>query len=156
MRYLAMPLLFAAGCVDTSTDRVKLTAEVGSASASIEQALLVTQLGGGFELTLARGDFAEGDSTIEAPPAVVVVAAETGAELLPVDAVADPPLPWVIEPDSELSIRFTLSDENVLSDGERDAICAGEVAYVGSLRDADDRDAPLGFESRAMTVGGCP
>jgi hypothetical protein len=154
MRFQVVVLTVAvAGCVDTSVERVKLTAQVQSASIAVESNALVSQLSGDFVLSLERGDLSESSATVEEAPALTLLDG-TGAQLASLDAVPAPAAPWTVLPDETEEITFTLSDENVLEQSARDAVCeAGTVVIHGLLKPVDADD--LTFESAPITPSGC-
>jgi hypothetical protein len=148
-------VLGASGCMDTntSTDRVKLRVDVTISRLGLTESVLVTELSGEARLLLSRGDYADGPSVVAESPSIVVVSAETGTEVMSVDVSPDLPLPWTITPGSTLSVVMNLSERSPVSRDQIDALCAGEVALEGSLRDAEE---PFAFGGGAAVVQGCP
>ena len=145
------------GCVDTSPDRVKLTATIQNVALSVTQGSLVTTLGGTFDVELDVGDLASADATIQDPPSFQLVQATGQQDLATLDAVASGGgFPLTVKSGEKQTVTFTLSDRNTLAAADVTSVCAGTVEIAGSLTDSLTADRPLAFESSPATLGGCP
>lgn len=153
-------LAFALGstaCVDTSPDRVKLTAEVTGATLTVAAGSLVTALSGGFALDLALGDLASHDSAVATAPSIDLVAASTNATLRVLDATpSGDGFPLTLKPGDHPSLAFTLSDQNTLSMSDEAAACAGPVRISVDVVDAANGDEPTLATSGDVSISGCP
>jgi hypothetical protein len=149
-------VVFFAGCVDTSPDRVKLVATIENPDLSIEEATLITILAGDFDLVLTLGDLASESRTVERPPSISLVRAEDRSFVRNIDAVpAGDGFPVTIAAGEAKTLSLTLTEENMLPAGEFETVCgAGELVLAGGLEEADGTDVP--FESDGFLLEGCP
>lgn len=149
--------LGATACVDTSPDRVKLTAEVTGATLTVAAGSLVTALSGGFALDLALGDHAPHESTVATAPSIDLVTAGTNATLRVLDATpSGDGFPLTLKPGDHPSLAFTLSDQNTLSSTDETAACAGPVRISVTVVDAANGDEPTLATSGDVSISGCP
>jgi hypothetical protein len=148
--------LLLIGCVDTSPDRVKLTASVTDVGLTVAQSSLVTTLGGSFVLHVDLGDLAQGDTTIQDPPTFQLVTAQNRSELVVLDAlVQDSSFPLKVSPGNKLALSYKLNDQQSLPSDGITSICVGDVQIAGTLRDTASGE-PTAFESPAVKASGCP
>jgi hypothetical protein len=146
--------LLLLGCVDTSTERVKLTSEVGSAALAVERNSLVARVSGSFTLILERGDLSESGATIHEAPALSLLVSATGASIMSLDAVPEPPPPWSVDPGQTRSVTFTLTDENTTEPNAQEMLCDASGLVVTGLLKPPGGDA-LTFESAPIAPTGC-
>jgi hypothetical protein len=148
-------MVLSAGCVDTSPDRVKLTAEVRDVSLTLEEGALVTALTGSFGLELSVGDYAGEAVTVEAPT-VDLVTADDRTSLLRVDALpVGVEFPLTIAEDASRTVTFELTDENTVDADQTSRLCAGPVRVSVTYRDSL-ADRPSLVESGPAPLAGCP
>jgi hypothetical protein len=155
---LLAPVICLSACVNTSPDRVKLTASVMNVALSVTQGSLVATLSGTFDVELDVGDLASGSATITDPPSFQLVLVKDQKTLKLLDALpSGGGFPLTVKTGEHRTLSFTLSDRNTL-DGTCDlaCVCAGPVEIVGSLRDTLTADRPMAFESGSATLSGCP
>jgi hypothetical protein len=154
---LVLSSLALNGCVNTSPNRVKLTASVEDASLSVAQGSLVTSLSGTFQVTLSLGDLASQNSVVSAPPTFTLVTEKDHTSLANLDAVlAGNAFPVTLKPGDDVALSFSLSDTNTLAASDITAVCAGPVAVAATLEDSANGDAPISVESPGTTVSSCP
>lgn len=161
MRTFAILLATAlelSGCINTSPDRVKLTALVNNVTLSVTQGSLVATLGGSFDVEFDVGDLASDSATITDPPSFQLVLVKDQKTLKLLDAVpAAGGFPITVKSGEHRTLSFTLSDRNTLdSTCDLACVCAGPVQITASLRDSLTADRPLSFESGSTTLSGCP
>ena len=144
-------------CVDTSPDRVRLSASVKNVALSVTAGSLVTTLAGTFDVDLSVGDLASGDATIKDPPSFQLVVAKTQKTLRVLDAVpSGGGFPLTVKSGEHLTVSFTVGDTNTLEASDLTALCAAPVQIAASLTDTLTADRPTAFESAAVTLSGCP
>jgi hypothetical protein len=149
-----LALLFA-GCVDTSPNRVKLTAGVDKVDLSIKTGALVTDLSGSFSLELAVGDLASSSEVIDAQPTFQLVPenqAGIGLDALPPAST----FPLTLSSGATESILFTLTTQNTLTAAEVSQVCGATVRVVGTFHDSVDGDRAVSVQSDPVTISGCP
>lgn len=150
---VSLVLLATSSCVDTSPDRVKLTAEVRDVELTVEEGLLAGAVTGRFALALSVGDLAGEAVTVEAPTPDLVTADERES-LRRIDALSTPEFPLTVGADETVVVAFELTDGNTFAPDEADAFCAPlriSLTYRDSLA-----DRPSLVESSPVTPDGCP
>jgi hypothetical protein len=155
---LSMASAFAvSGCVDTSADRVRLSASVKNVALSVTAGSLVTTLSGTFDVELDVGDLASGAATIKDPPSFQLVVAKTQKTLRVLDAVpSGGGFPLTVKSGEHRTVSFSVGDKNTLAAGDITDACAGPVQVAASLTDSLTADRPTAFESAPTTLSGCP
>jgi len=144
-------------CVDTSPDRVKLTASVSDVSLTVARSSLVTSLAGSFALHLNLGDLADQTATMTDPPTFQLVTASNRSEVAALDAILQgATLPVTVKPGNSVVLSYKLNDQASLPQATLDSACAADVAVAGTLRDSSNGDQPLAFESLPTKPTGCP
>lgn len=130
----AAALTAAAGCVDTDPT-VFVDASIGAPAAQVTSSTLVTQVAGGFQLTLALGPRASGPSQVSLKAFSITDADQATTLVDSLEATTVTALPVEVAPDEEvvLDLRF---------DQEVDAAAAGAlcdpagIRFVGSIQDS--------------------
>jgi len=142
-------------CVDTSPDRVKLTATVGAVDLSVTKGPLVTSLSGTLSFGLSVGDLASGDDVMAAAPTFQLTSA--GEQAGPgIDALpASGTFPLTLASGETRAVVFSLTDQNTLDAAELSSLCAGPVRVVASFRDSLSGDRATSVQSEPVTVKGC-
>jgi hypothetical protein len=156
--FLLTSALCVSACVNTSPDRVKLTATVRNVALTVTQGSLVTSLGGTFDVELDVGDLASDSATITDPPSFQLVLVKDQKTLKLLDAVpSGGGFPLTVKSGEHRTLSFSLSDQNTL-DATCDiaCVCAGPAQIAASLRDTLTADRPLAFASSPTTLAGCP
>jgi hypothetical protein len=155
---LLAPAVWLSACVDTSPDRVKLTAAVKNVAFTVTQGSLVTTLGGTFDVELDVGDLASDSATVTNAPSFQLVLAKDQKTLKLLDALpSGEGFPLTVKSGEHRTLSFSLTDRNTLdSTCDVACVCAGPVQVVGSLRDSLTADRPLAFTSDLATLSGCP
>jgi hypothetical protein len=146
--------LVSVGCVDTSPNRVKLTASVDSVSLVVKPSSLVTDLSGSFQLGLVVGDLASSNDVIQEAPTFQVVSADGAG--IGIDALTSgTTFPLTLSSGENTTLTFTLTDQNSLTSDEHTRLCAGPVKVVASFRDSLGGNTATSVSSSAISVGGC-
>jgi hypothetical protein len=155
---LLVPVVWLSACINTSPDRVKLTASVKNVALSVTPGSLVATLSGTFDVELDVGDLASDSATITDPPSFQLVLVKDQKTLKVLDAVpSGGGFPITVKSGERRTLSFTLSDRNTLDSAcDLACACAGPVQVAGSLTDSLTADRPLAFESGAATLSGCP
>jgi len=154
---VAVACTAASGCVNTSPDRVKLSASVENAVLAVTTGSLVTTLSGTFDVELDVGDLASGDATVDAPPSFQLVVEKDQSTIRVLDAtlVADA-FPLTVRSGEHRTLHFSLTGANTLETGDVTRACTGPVQVAASLQDSLTADRPTAFESSGVTLSGCP
>lgn len=147
----------ATACVDTSPDRVKLTAEITDVSFTVAQSSLVTSLSGSFALHLNLGDLAQESATVSNSPTFQLVTAQNRSTVTALDAVVQgATLPVTVAPGGSTVLSYKLNDQASIAQDAITTICSGNVLVTGTLKDSSNGDQPLTVDSAPTKPAGCP
>jgi hypothetical protein len=121
-------------CGDKSA--VSLTVILEQATVTAQNGDLGATLGGGFALQFELGPEASGPTTVTLGNFALQTSG--GAPIvdpLKVDA-GSTTFPLVVNKGSSQTVTFSVSSTQLLTQSERDALCAGQVQIVGSVMDS--------------------
>ena len=145
------------GCVDTSPDRVKLTASVTDVTLTVSQSSLATSLGGSFTLRLNLGDLAQESATVTDAPTFQLVTVKDRSTVSGLDAlVQSATFPVTVTPGNSVALSYKLNDQQSLPQAALSTMCSEAVQITATLKDSSNGDQPLTVDSPSIAPTGCP
>lgn len=144
--------LAASGC--GSKQSVSLDARIESASLSVTDVTLGTQLAGGFTLVLALGDYASEGTHVTVQSFSVVGADSNDTVLAPLQVGPDPGTVDVGVGQTR-NIAFTVDASKLLSSDDKAKLCAGAVIITGTVTDTIGGGHSIPLRSMRLDVSGC-
>jgi hypothetical protein len=142
----------ASGC--GSKQSVSLDAHIESASLSVKDLALGTQLGGGFTLMLKLGDYASQGTHVTVESFSLVGANSNDTLLAPLKVGPDPGTVSVGVGQTK-NIAFTVDGSVLLSASDKANLCAGQVVIAGTVTDTLGGGRSIPLRSAWISVSGC-
>ncbi len=142
----------ASGC--GSKQSVSLDAHIDSASLSVKDLALGTQLSGGFTLVLKLGDYAS-EGTKVTVQSFSLVGADSNNSVLSAFKVGPDPGAVSVGVGQTRNIAFSVDGSTLLSASERSKLCAGPVVIAGTVTDTLGGGHSIPLRSARLSVSGC-
>jgi hypothetical protein len=150
----ATTTLFALlGAACGSKGAVSLTARIESSELGVTSGTLASGLSGQFDLVLELGEHAPRATTVSAPSFGVRQGNDMVVPTLSLSASER--FPIELEPGSDQRVRFTVAENESVTDEEAEKLCAGPIRISGTVTDSLNDGKPAAIDSPAFQVD-CP
>jgi hypothetical protein len=141
---LALPLALGCG----SKEAVMASMKIESPSLTVDGTALTTELGGGFDLVLALGDYASDPTTVKLGTFTLQRDGDVLVDNLQIDT--DPKFPITLGVGKSKRVAVTVM-HSVMDPDAVTELCAAELAYVGALTDSLGDNRPTTVRSDRIT-----
>jgi hypothetical protein len=154
MTRLGLVLPFALVCAACgSKGAVSLLANCEKPSLDVQQSALGSSLGGGFELVLELGEYAEESTEVSLGGFGLFRGDEELVSALPFSSSVDFPLS--VGPGDSKRVVLSIESGDTYESGVADALCSGGIRYEGAVTDTLGGGKPTPAASAEFTPS-CP